>query len=102
MPTLAVMPDPFVKWSFTCETTTEERKNKKQARSFLKLYLQGYAAGLKMAGVGTFQYVFKDDFSPQRKGSKDFIYTASVERKSRKVPARGSTVNPPKLKQPKP
>lgn len=100
MSTLPIKPDPFVKWNFTCANITEERKNKKLARTFLKLYLQGYAEALKLAGVGTFQYVFTDNFAPQRKGSKNFIFTASVKRKSRKVPAVDSTKNPPRVKQP--
>lgn len=94
MATLAVTPNPFVKWDFKCETPADERKKKKIAKEYLKAYLQGYVVALKMAGVGTFQYVFKDNLKPKRTGSKDFVYTAIVKRKSRKVPNPDSTKNP--------
>jgi len=102
MPTLPVMPNPFVKWNFKCEDSTDERQKKRRIRNYLESYLLGYATALKIAGVGTFRYVFKDDFSPKRNGSKDFIYTAKVERKSRKVPSPDATVNPTSPPQPNP
>lgn len=103
MPTLAVSPNPFVKWVFKCETPADERRKKKIAREYLKAYLKGYVEALKMAGVGTFQYVFKDNLSPKRRGSKDFKYTAVVERKARNIVAGpDSTKNPPQPTQPNP
>lgn len=94
MPTLPITPKPFVAWNFKCETSAVERRTKRTAKEYLKAYLQGYATALKIAGVGTFQYVFKDNLKAKGRGSKDFIYTAIVERKSRKVPAPDSTKNP--------
>src|SRR5262245_5234469 len=104
MPTkiMKVSPVPFVKYNFRCETHAEKIRKKRVAREYLRAYLQGYAIALKSAGVGTFQYVFKDNFLPKRRGSKDFIYTAIVKRKSRKVPNPDSTVNPPPVKSPNP
>src|SRR5690606_15227862 len=102
MPTLPVTPKPFVKWDFKCETPADERRTKKIAKQYLNAYLQGYAEALKVAGVGTFRYVFKDNLKAKGRGSKDFIYTANVERKSRKVPAPDATKDPKSPSSPNP
>ena len=80
----------------------DERRTKKIAKQYLNAYLQGYAEALKMAGVGTFRYVFKDNLKAKGRGSKDFIYTANVERKSRKVPAPDATKDPKSPSSPNP
>lgn len=98
----------FVKWKFKCNNAQQQLEKKELARNLLTYYLKGYANALRLDNrrYPKFRFLITNEqFLPGPNRNREFIYTATLERKSdpgATFPGPDSTINPTKPPKPGP